>query len=137
MRTTRVWRNRGAAAVAAASLVVGLGMQGAQAAGRSITKKTLAPGVVYEVISDSSYPAREYVLLYDGGVASAALDQVLSAPQVGTFQRTSAMSASAGAVAGGNGELGGGPGPPPPPDGSHRSPIPPPTPPAAPPVVPP
>jgi hypothetical protein len=105
MRTTRVWRNRGAAAVAAASLVVGLGMQGAQAAGRSITKKTLAPGVVYEVISDSSYPAREYVLLYDGGVASAALDQVLSAPQVGTFQRTSAMSASAGAMAGVNGDL--------------------------------
>jgi hypothetical protein len=105
MRTTRVWRNRGAAAVAAASLVVGLGMQGAQAAGRSITKKTLAPGVVYEVISDSSYPAREYVLLYDGGAASAVLDQVLSAPQVGTFQRTSVMSANAGAIAGINGDL--------------------------------
>src|SRR6476619_8494024 len=50
MRTTRVWRNRGAVAVVAASLLVGLGMQGAQAAGRTVTKRTPAPGVVYETI---------------------------------------------------------------------------------------
>jgi hypothetical protein len=105
MRTTWVWRNRAVAALAAASVLVGLGMQGAQAAGRTVTKKALAPGVVYEVISDSSYPAREYVLLYDGGAASAALDQVLSAPQIGTFQKTSVMSANAGAIAGVNGDL--------------------------------
>jgi hypothetical protein len=91
--------------VAAASLLVGLGMQGAQAAGRSVTKKTLAPGVVFEQITDTSYPVREYVLLYNGSVASAAIDQVLSAPQVGTFQRTSVMSANAGGIAGVNGDL--------------------------------
>jgi phosphodiester glycosidase len=105
MRTTRVWRNRGVAALAAAGLLVGLGMQGAQAAGRTVTKKTLAPGVVFETITDTSYPAREYVLLYDGTVASAAIDQVLSAPQIGTFQKTSVMSANAGAIAGVNGDL--------------------------------
>jgi hypothetical protein len=48
---------------------------------------------------------REYVLLYDGGVASAAIDPVLSAPQIGTFQKTSVMSANAGAIAGVNGDL--------------------------------
>src|SRR3954466_15615153 len=105
MRTTRVWRKRGAAASAAAILILGLGMQGAQASARTVSKKALATGVVYAVISDSSYPAREYVLLYDGGVASAALAQLLSAPRVGTFQRTSSMSASAGAIAGVNGDL--------------------------------
>ena len=105
MRTTRVWRNRGAVAVVAASLLVVLGMQGAQAAGRTVTKRTLAPGVVYETITDTSYPAREYVLLYDGAAASAALDQVLSSQQIGTFQKTSVMSANAGAIAGINGDL--------------------------------
>ena len=54
MRTTGVWRNRGVAALAAAGLLVGLGMQGAQAAGRTVTKKTLAPVVVYETITDTS-----------------------------------------------------------------------------------
>jgi hypothetical protein len=91
--------------LAAASLLVGLGMQGAQAAGRIVTKRTLAPGVVYETITDTSYPAREYVLLYDGAAASAALDQVLSSQQIGTFQKTSVMSANAGAIAGVNGDL--------------------------------
>jgi hypothetical protein len=105
MRTTRVWRKRGAAASAAAILILGLGMQGAQASARTVSKKALATGVVYELITDTSYPAREYVLLYDGGVASAALDQVLSAPQVGTFQKTSVMAANAGAIAGVNGDL--------------------------------
>jgi hypothetical protein len=105
MRTTRVWRNRGAVAVLAASLLVGLGMQGAKAAGRTVTKRTLAPGVVYETITDTSYPAREYVLLYDGSAATAALDQVLSSQQIGTFQKTSVMSANAGAIAGINGDL--------------------------------
>ena len=105
MRTTRVWRNRGAVAVVAASLLVGLGTQGAQAAGLTVTKRTLAPGVVYETITDTSYPAREYVLLYDGAAASAALDQVLSSQQIGTFQKTSVMSANAGAIAGINGDL--------------------------------
>jgi len=92
-------------AVVAASLLVGLGMQGAQAAGRTVTKRTLAPGVVYETITDTSYPAREYVLLYDGSAATAALDQVLSSQQIGTFQKTSVMSANAGAIAGINGDL--------------------------------
>jgi len=105
MRTTRVWRNRGAVAVVAASLLVVLGMQGAQAAGRTVTKRTLAPGVVYETITDTSYPAREYVLLYDGAAATAALDEVLSSQQIGTFQKTSVMSANAGAIAGINGDL--------------------------------
>ncbi|HJX06611.1 MAG TPA: hypothetical protein VJ736_00945, partial [Actinomycetota bacterium] len=105
MRTTWVRQKRVAAALAAASLLVGLGMQGAQATGRTVTKKTLAPGVVYELISDSSYPAREYVLLYDGVSASARIDDVLSAPQIGTFLRTSVMSANAGAIAGVNGDL--------------------------------
>jgi len=105
MRTTRVWQNRGVAALAAASLLVGLGMQGAQAAGRTVTKKTLAPGVVYEQISDSSYPIHEYALLYDGTVAKATIDQVLSAPQIGTPQRTSVISANAGAIASVNGDL--------------------------------
>ena len=105
MRTTRVWRNRGAVAVVAASLLVVLGMQGAQAAGRTVTKRTLAPGVVYESITDTSYPAREYVLLYDGAAATAALDEVLSSQQIGTFQKTSVMSANAGAIAGINGDL--------------------------------
>ena len=45
MRTTRVWRRRGAAGVAAATLLVGLGMHGAEATGKVVTKKTLAPGV--------------------------------------------------------------------------------------------
>ena len=105
MRTTCVWRNRGVAALAAASLLVGLGMQGARAAGRTVTKKTLAPGVVYETITDTSYPVREYVLLYDGGAATATIDQVLAAPQIGTPQRTSVISANAGAIAGVNGDL--------------------------------
>src|SRR4051794_9776895 len=105
MRTTRGWRKRGAAASAAAILILGLVMQGAQASARTVSKKALATGVVYELITDTSYPAREYVLLYDGGVASAALDQVLSAPQVGTFQKTSVMAANAGAIAGVNGDL--------------------------------
>jgi Phosphodiester glycosidase len=61
--------------------------------------------VVFETITDPSYPVREYVLLYDGSVASAAVDQVLSAPQIGTFQRTSVMSANAGPIAGVNGDL--------------------------------
>jgi len=105
MRATRVWRSRAAAALAAASLLVGLGMQGAQASGRTVTKKTLAPGVVFEQITDSSYPIHEYVLLYDGSVASASIDQVLSASQIGTPQRTSVISANAGAIAGVNGDL--------------------------------
>jgi hypothetical protein len=86
-------------AVVAASLLVGLSTQGAQAAGRTVTKRTLAPGVVYETITDTSYPAREYVLLYDGAAATAALDQVLSSQQIGTFQKTSVISANAGAIA--------------------------------------
>ena len=105
MRATRVWRSRGAAALAAASLLAGLGVQGAQATGRIVTKKTLAPGVVYEQITDTSYPIREYVLMYDGSVANAAIDQVLSAPQVGTPQRTSVIAANAGAIAAVNGDL--------------------------------
>ncbi len=105
MRTTRVWRRRGAAGLAAASLVVGLGVHGAQATPKIVTKKTLAPGVVYEQISDSAYPVREYVLFFDGAATGTSLDQVLSAPQVGTFQKTSVMSANAGAIAGVNGDL--------------------------------
>jgi len=92
-------------AVVAASLLVGLSTQGAQAAGRTVTKRALAPGVVYESITDTSYPAREYVLLYDGAAATAALDEVLSSQQIGTFQKTSVMSANAGAIAGINGDL--------------------------------
>src|SRR5262249_39829291 len=103
--TTRVWRSRGAAALAAATLLVGLGIQGAQATGRVVTKKNLAPGVVYEQITDSSYPIREYVLLYDGSGANGAIDQAWSSPQIGTPQRTSVISANAGAIAGVNGDL--------------------------------
>ena len=105
MRTTRVWRRRGTAGVAAATLLVGLGMHGAEATGKVVSKKTLAPGVIYEQITDTAFPVREYVLLYDGSAASAAIDQVLSAPQVGTFQKTSVMAANAGAIAGVNGDL--------------------------------
>jgi hypothetical protein len=100
-----VWRSRGVAALAAASLLIGVGMQDAQATGRTVTKRTLAPGVVYETIIDTSYPLREYVLLYDGSAATATIDQVPSAPQIGTSQRTSVMSANAGAIAGVNGDL--------------------------------
>jgi len=105
MRTTRVWRRRGAAGLAAAALLVGVAIHGAQATPKIITKKTLAPGVVYEQISDSAYPIREYVLFFDGSATTTALDQVLSAPQVGTFQKTSVMSANAGAIAVINGDL--------------------------------
>ena len=65
-----MWRSRGVAALAAASLLIGVGMQDAQATGRTVTKRTLAPGVVYETITDTSYPLREYVLLYDGSAAT-------------------------------------------------------------------
>jgi hypothetical protein len=105
MRATRVWRRRTSTALAAARLPVGLGVQGAQATGRTVTKKALAPRVVYEQISDSSYPIWEYALLYDGGAAKATIDQVLSAHQIGTPQRTSVISANAAAIAGVDGDL--------------------------------
>ena len=65
-----------------------------EATGKVVSKKTLAPGVIYEQITDTAFPVREYVLLYDGSAASAAIDQVLSAPQVGIFQKTSVMAAN-------------------------------------------
>ncbi|MEP6759065.1 MAG: phosphodiester glycosidase family protein [Actinomycetota bacterium] len=69
-----------------------------------MTKKTLAPGVVYQQINDTAIPARLYVLTFDAGTA-ATLDDVLSSSQIGTFQRTSYMGTNVGALAAVNGDL--------------------------------
>ena len=81
-----------------------VGAQGVSASPKVVTKKTLAPGVVYQQINDSATPLRMYVLTFDAGTA-ATIDDVLSAPQIGTFQRTSSMAANAGALAAVNGDL--------------------------------
>ena len=104
MWTTGVWTRRGAAVLAVSALVMAIGAQGASATPKVVTKKTLAPGVVYQQINDSATPLRMYVLTFDAGTA-ATIDDVLSASQIGTFQRTSSMATSAGALAAVNGDL--------------------------------
>jgi len=104
MRTTGVWTRRGAAVLAVSALAMVIGAQGASASQKVVTKKTLAPGVLYQQINDGAIPLRMYVLTFDAGTA-ATLDDVLSSSQIGTFQRTSSMGANVGALAAVNGDL--------------------------------
>ena len=90
--------------LATAAVVAGAVGPAASAAPAVVTKKTLAPGVVYQQINDPAIPIRYYVVTFDPGT-KATLDGVLSSPQIGTFQRTSAMAASVGALAAINGDL--------------------------------
>jgi len=104
MRTTRVWTRRGAAVLAVSALAMAIGVPGASATQKVVTKKTLAPGVVYQQINDGAIPLRMYVLTFDAGTA-ATIDDVLSSSQIGTFQRTSTMATNVGALAAVNGDL--------------------------------
>jgi hypothetical protein len=90
--------------VAVSAILIAIGAQGASASQKVVTKKTLAPGVVYRQINDGAIPLRMYVLTFDAGTA-ATIDDVLSSSQIGTFQRTSSMAANVGALAAVNGDL--------------------------------
>ena len=104
MRTTRVWARRGTATLTIAALALVIAGPGASASQKVVTKRTLAPGVVYRQINDGAIPLRMYVLTFDAGTA-ATIDDVLSSGQVGVFQRTSSMAANVGALAAVNGDL--------------------------------
>ena len=69
-----------------------------------MTRKRLAPGVVYRQINDAAIPIRMYELTFAAGTP-ATIDDVLSSSQIGTFQRTSSMASTTGALAAVNGDL--------------------------------
>src|SRR5512141_1084347 len=104
MRTTGLWVKRGVAVLAVSGLATAAFLPSASAAPKVMKKKTLASGVTYEVISDTSIPIRMYVLTFDPKTP-ATLDLVLSGSQIGTFARTSTMGANANALAAVNGDL--------------------------------
>jgi hypothetical protein len=104
MRTTGLWARRGVAVLAVWAVAIEMGAHGASAAPKVITKKTLAPGVVYQQITDTAVPYRVYTVEFDP-VQPATLDTVLSASQIGTFTRTSTMATNVGALAAINGDL--------------------------------
>jgi hypothetical protein len=95
---------RAVAVVAVTALTVGLAAGSAAATPKVITRKTLAPGVVYQQITDTAVPYRVYAVEFDP-TTPATLDSVLSGSQIGTFTRTSTMGANAGALASINGDL--------------------------------
>ncbi len=99
-----MWVKRGVAVLAVWGMALGMGAHGASAFPKVITKKTLAPGVVYQQISDTAVPYRVYTVEFDPA-QPATLNTVLSATQIGTFARTSTMATSAGALAAINGDL--------------------------------
>jgi len=103
MRGTRVW-SVGVAALVASAIVLGLGAPSASASPQVVARKVLATGVVYQQLNDGAYPIRMYVVTFDPGTR-ATLDGVLSGSQIGSFQRTSAMGTSVGALAAVNGDL--------------------------------
>jgi len=99
-----MWAKRGVAVLAVWAVSLGTGAQHASAAPKVITKKTLAPGVVYQQITDTAVPYRVYTVEFDP-VQPATFDTVLSASQIGTFARSSTMAANVGALAAINGDL--------------------------------
>ena len=104
MRATRVWTKRGVVVLVVSALTMTIGAQGASASPKVVTRKRLAPGVVYRQINDAAIPTRMYELTFAAGTA-ATIDDVLSSAQIGTFQRTSSMAATTGALAAVNGDL--------------------------------
>jgi hypothetical protein len=95
---------RAVTVLATSGLAIGGLASSAAATPKVMVKKTLASGVTYEQITDTSVPIRLYVVMFDAGTP-ATLDLTLASPQIGTFQRTSAMAANAGALAAVNGDL--------------------------------
>lgn len=69
----------------------------------------LAPGVIYRRIDDPAIPIHTFLLVFKPGEVTT-LDPVLSADQIGTYQKTSVMAQSVGAVAAINGGLNSSPG---------------------------
>src|SRR5215212_4307571 len=104
MRTTGVWVKRGVGVLVVCGLLSAGTISSALATPKVVKKKALASGVTYEQIDDTSIPIRMYVLVFTPKTP-ATLDVVLSAPQIGTFARTSTMAANVGALAAVNGDL--------------------------------
>jgi hypothetical protein len=69
----------------------------------------LAPGVTYMRIDDPAIPIHTFELIFHPGTR-ATLDLVLSAHRAGTYEKTSSMAASAGAIAAINGGFNSSPG---------------------------
>jgi hypothetical protein len=88
-----------AAAVVLALLVPSTGAGATQ---RVVERRRLADGVIYRQVNDPAIPVRMYVVELTPGTP-ATLDQVLAAPRMGTFARTSTLGKDAGALVAING----------------------------------
>lgn len=108
MRGTALWVERviGVTALTAAVALVVPPSAWAQATQTrtSTTTKTIASGVVYRQIHDPAGPWIVHELVIDPAT-SVTLDTVTSAPQMGTWVRTSTMAENDGAIAAVDGDF--------------------------------
>ncbi len=87
-------------------LAVTAGANAAVPSTASVTRKVLAPGVVYRRIVDPAGPWIVHMLKVDPG-SSATVDPVLAGSTVGSYATTSSIGIGAGAIAAINGDFGG------------------------------
>ncbi len=83
-----------------------VGTQAAIPSGATVTKRTIAPGVVYQKIVDPAGPWEIFVVKIAPG-STPTVDTVLAGNTMGSYAKTSVIAQSVGAIAAINGDFGG------------------------------
>lgn len=83
-----------------------VGTQAAIPSGASVTRRTIAPGVVYQKIVDPAGPWEIFVVKI-APESTPTVDPVLAGNTMGSYAKTSVIAQSVGAIAAINGDFGG------------------------------